>query len=287
MRPSALTYRRASSVDAAVQLLAAGDATPIAGGQGVMRDLRNRTLDVSVVVDLGRVAELDYVRLDADVLEVGAVTRIAHLASDPAVASACPALGAAAGRVGDVQIRNRGTVGGNICGSWLPSVWSNDVGVVLLASGGDVVVQAGSGSRTVPAAEFLGSPTNPLAPHEFIRALRFPLWPRSAYERLSRRYADASIGSVAAFARDGGSGPLEVGLAAGRISALPVALPETAAAIAQDGEVTAAALAALDAEIRTLEVVGNVQADADYRRHVLPVLVRRAVDTALTHGGSR
>src|SRR4051794_26365108 len=123
MRPAALKYARAASLSDAAAMLT-GDAIPIAGGQGVLRDIRARTLHVGTLVDISRIPELDYVRVTDDALEIGAVTTLATVAADATVQSRLPALATAAGRVADVQIRNRGTVGGNVCGSWVPSWWA-------------------------------------------------------------------------------------------------------------------------------------------------------------------
>jgi carbon-monoxide dehydrogenase medium subunit len=287
MRPAELQYTRALSVDDLGQLLTRGDGgTPMAGGQGLMRDLRGRRLSVGRLIDISRLTELAYLREDGDVLEIGAVTTLATVAADPLVQRRCPALATAASRVADVQIRNRGTVGGNVCGSWVPSEWSNDIGVVLAASGGEVVVQSSTGQRTIAAGEFTGALANPLAPGEFIRALRFGLATGSAYVRLSRRWADSSIGSAAAFVDETG-GRLRVGLAVGRIHHRTAPLDAVARAVEADGLDSASVTAALEEAAASFTVPDTVQADADYRRAVLPVVVRRAVREAMTTGGLR
>jgi carbon-monoxide dehydrogenase medium subunit len=286
MRPAELKYRRAVDLSEAGDLLyRVADATPMAGGQGLMRDVRLRRLDVGTLVDLSRIPELSYVREEGDALEIGAVTTLATVASDPTVQRLCPALAVAAGRVADVQIRNRATIAGNLCGSWMPSEWSNDIGVVLAASGGDVLVMSRAGQRTITGRAFVGAESNPLEHGEFIRAVRFPLWESSAYERLSRRWADASIGSAAAFVDRSGAA-LRVGLAVGRIHARTVALDPVARAIESAGLDSPEVERALDRALAGFSLAHSVQADADYRRSVLPVIVRRAVRAALS-GGNR
>jgi carbon-monoxide dehydrogenase medium subunit len=284
MRPAELRYTRALTTEDLGQLLARGDATPMAGGQGLMRDLRNRSMVVSTLVDISRLTELAYVKEDGDALEIGAVTTLAAVAADGRVAARCAALATAAARVADVQIRNRGTVGGNVCGSWLPSTWSNDVGVVLAACDGSLLVQNGAEVRTLNAREFLAARSNPLAARDFIRALRFPLAAGSAYVRLSRRWADASIGSAAAFV-DRVDGRLRVGLAVGRISERPLALDSVARTIEADGIDSPTVGEACAAATSSVEFADSVQADAEYRRSVLPVIVTRSVREAMTAGG--
>ena len=285
MRPPALNYVRAASPSDAAALLG-GNAIPIAGGQGVMRDIRARTLQVGTLVDISRIPELDYIRLTDDALEIGAVTTLATVAEDPTVRANLAALATAAGRVADVQIRNRGTVGGNICGSWVPSWWGNDVGTVLSAAGGEVTVLGRDGTHSLPGPEFVAAETSPLAPGEIITALRFPQWDGSAYIRLSRQWADAGIGSATACVRRDGAG-LTVGLAVGRVHHRSVRLDDVARTIETDGLDAPSVRAAIVDASGGFTVPSTPHADADYRRAVLPVLVRRAVSAALDNGGIR
>jgi carbon-monoxide dehydrogenase medium subunit len=285
MRPPALNYVRAASPSDAAALLS-GNAIPIAGGQGVMRDIRARTLQVGTLVDISRIPELDYIRLTDDALEIGAVTTLATVAEDPTVREHLDALATAASRVADVQIRNRGTVGGNICGSWVPSWWANDIGTVLSAAGGEVTVLGRDGTRSLPGGEFVAADSNPLEPAEIITALRFPRWDGSAYVRLSRQWADAGIGSATACVRRTGTG-VTVGLAVGRVHHRSIRLDDVARTIETDGLEAPSVGAAIAAAARSFTVPSTTHADADYRRAVLPVLVRRAVSAALDNGGIR
>lgn len=266
-------------------MLIAG-AIPVAGGQGLMRDLRMRTLRARTLVDISRIAELSYIRLDDDALEIGAVSTLATVAADPVVREHLAALAMAAGRVADVQIRNRGTVGGNVCGSWLPSWWGNDIGTVLAAAGGEVMVLGREGGRRLPGADFVVAESCPLSAGEFITALRFPAYDGSAYVRLSRQWADAGIGSAAACVRRGSSG-VTIGLAVGRVHHRSVRLDAVARAIESDGLDASSVAAAIEEAAAGFTVPSNTHADSAYRRAVLPVLVRRAVAAALENGGIR
>ncbi len=285
MRPAALKYARAASLSDVTAMLT-GDAIPIAGGQGVMRDIRARRLRVGTLVDISRIPDLDYIRRTEDGLEIGAVTTLATVAADPTVQADLDALATAASRVADVQIRHRGTVGGNICGSWVPSWWGNDIGTVLAAAGGEITVLGPGGTRTLPGAEYVASERNPLSPGEFITALRFPRWDGSAYVRLSRQWADAGIGSATACVRRTGAG-VTVGLAVGRVHHRSVRLDEVARAIESDGLDAPSVRTAIADAARGFTVPSTTHADADYRRAVLPVLVHRAVSAALHNGGIR
>lgn len=284
MRPAEVSYARAIDLGDASQLLTSrSGARVIAGGQSLLRDMRCREVNPRVIVDISRLRELAYIRRDGDRLEIGAVTTLADVAADEEVRSAAPALAEAARRIGDVQIRNRGTVGGNLCGQWSAAGWSADLGTVLTASGGDLVVHGGHGERTVDAEEFTASEDNPLAADEVIRALRFGLAQGSAYYRLARRWADASIGAAAAFADLGAGDHPQVRVAVGRIHRRIARLHDVEAAISAHGVASAEVERALQQAAAGFTPVDTVHADANYRLTVFPVIVKRAIRQAVTN----
>jgi carbon-monoxide dehydrogenase medium subunit len=285
MRPAEVSYVRALDLEDAGRLLKArgGGTRVIGGGQALLRDLRARELQVGALVDISRLGDLDYIRHEGDRLEIGAVTTLARVATDETVRAVMPALAEGARRVGDAQIRSWGTVGGNICGPWSPAGWSADIGTVLAASGGEVVVRSADGQRTtVDAVEFMSSDDFPLGPCEIITALRFGVAQGSAYYRLSRRWADASIGAAAAFVDVDGSEHPRVRVAVGRVHRRVVRLWEVESAIAAHGVAAVEVDEALAAVVGTFSVIDNVHADANYRISVFPVIVKRAAHQAIT-----
>ena len=286
MRPAEVSYTRAIDLNDVGQLLKTrGGARLIAGGQGLLRDMRMREVSPEVIVDISRLRELDYIRRDGDVLEIGAVTTLADVAGNDEVRTGSAALAEAARRVGDVQIRSRGTVGGNVCGPWSPAGWSADIGTVLTASGGSLVVHSADGGRTIDAEAFTGSQDYPLAAHEVISALRFGLAQGSAYYRLSRRWADASTGAAAAFADLRADGGLQVRVAVGRVHNRIVRLRDVEAAVAAHGVDAPEVDEALAAAAAGFTPVDDVHADGPYRIAVLPVIVKRAIAQAVQNAG--
>ncbi|MDE5445797.1 hypothetical protein GWG65_31210 [Bradyrhizobium sp. CSA207] len=278
MRPAEFDFVRAANVAEALGYLQYG--SPIAGGQSLLRDMRQRQLSPRRLVDISHIDELDYINMDGDVLVVGATTKLAAIAASPLVKDKCDALHQAAGFIGDVQIRNRGTAAGNICGTWSPAGWSVDIGVVLAASKGEVVVRSVSGERRIDGAEFVAAEKSPIEVSELITELRFGAADKSAYVRLSRRTADASIGSAAAFVTRK-SGRLELGLALGQVHRRIVRATAVEAAVASHGIDDLATDLALAELARTVSPPDTAHANSEYRRSILPVIAKRAIRAAL------
>lgn len=282
MRPAAFELVRPRDVQEAIASLrqGGGGARWMAGGQALMRELRFRTIAPQRVVDLSCLPGLSYVREAGGVLEIGALTPLGVVADHPLVVRNCQAAAEAASRVGDVQIRNRGTIAGNLCGGWSAAGWSVDVGVALAASGGEVVVHGADGEKRIGAAEFLARRHNPEFHGEVILALRFGLAQGSAYVRLSRRYADASIGSCAAFVtRDAGHTAL--GLAFGRVHSHVVRAAEVEQLVRREGAESPQLSAALARFAGQLDAPDTPHAGPGYRRSVIPAIGRRAIQAAL------
>ena len=114
MIPAAFDYARAGSVEEAIELLGREDAKVIAGGHSLLPLLKLRFARPALLVDIGRLDELRYVREDGDRIAVGALSRHADLALDPVLAQGCGLLARTAGNVGDPQVRHRGTIGGSV-----------------------------------------------------------------------------------------------------------------------------------------------------------------------------
>ena len=159
-------YARPRSLEEALELMAAGDRTPIAGGTDVIVQLRHggptKLVDVA---DLG----LNFVRDEGEVLEVGACVTHSVLSRHPAVRTGLPLLSLAAGCVGTEQIRNRGTVGGNVVNA-SPSA---DTVPALLSHGAELVLVSQSGTRTVPLGQFISGPyLTHKKPDELLHSIR-------------------------------------------------------------------------------------------------------------------
>src|SRR5271165_4013908 len=152
MIPAKFDYSRASSAEDAVSQLAeyGDDAKLLAGGHSLLPLMKLRLATPAMLVDIGRVSELSYVRDGGDHLAIGALTRHRALETDPLVRSQATVLAHVAGQVGDPQVRHRGTIGGSISHGDAAS----DLPAAVLALGGSYLVRSPEGERVIPASEF-------------------------------------------------------------------------------------------------------------------------------------
>jgi aerobic carbon-monoxide dehydrogenase medium subunit len=266
--PAQFSYRRVSTVDEALAVLAehGDDAKLLAGGQSLLPLMKLRLAAPEVLVDVARLSELSYVRLDGDEIAIGALTRHQTLHDDPVLAEHAPALAHVAGSIGDLQIRHRGTIGGSLAHADSAA----DLPAAILASDGVLVARGPSGERRIPAAEFfLGPFTTPLEPDELLTEVRVPRqtglgW---GFEKFTRRAIDWAIVGV-----------VVVGDSVGLINmgGTPVRADATERALASGASpAEAGALAAEDTA-----PVDEPHATSEYRRHLARVLTTRALTAA-------
>jgi len=267
MIPASFEYRRAGSVEEAVELLGSdADAKVLAGGHSLIPLLRLRFARPSLLVDIGRLEGLRYVRDDGDRIAIGALTTFAQLAADPVLVARCPSMATAAAHVGDPQVRHRGTVGGSVAHGDPAS----DLGTIMLTVDADFVVSGPSGERTIAASEFCtGMFTTALGQQDLLVEMRVPPITAGNYLKFSRRSQDwATVGVAVARVGD----RVQVGLTS--MGATPLrALAVEAAVEAGASPAEAAALAAEDAAPPS-----DASGSSEYRSHLARVLVRRALE---------
>src|SRR3954467_5588969 len=179
MKPAPFDYEAPASLDAALDLLArhGADAKILAGGQSLIPVMNFRLAEPALLIDINRVAELDFIRRDADgTLRIGALTRQRRLERDPLVAEAAPLLHEAVPHVAHPQIRNRGTFGGSLAHAD-PAA---EAPALVVALDAQLRAQSTTGERLIPAAEFFfGIFTTALEPEEIlVEVLVPPLAPR-------------------------------------------------------------------------------------------------------------
>src|SRR6476469_1644636 len=167
-----LDYARPDSVDDAVELLAAReDARALAGGQSLVNVMKTRVASPELVVDLNRIEALRGIREDGGALTIGAMTTYAAIVASPEVAAARPILASVAGTIADVQVRNRGTIGGNICSNDP----TNHFPPLLAALGAELTIRSAEGERTVTTDEFFeGVFMTAVHPGELLMSIRVP-----------------------------------------------------------------------------------------------------------------
>ena len=270
MIPAPFDYVRAASLDEALSLLASNgdDAKLLAGGHSLLPLMKFRLATPALLVDIGALRELSYVRREDGVLTIGSLTRHHDVATSDAVLSGAPVLAHVAGQIGDPQVRHRGTIGGSLAHGDPAS----DLPAVLLALGATYVAQGPQGRREIPASQFhLSFFEVALQPDEVLVEVRVPLaegtqW---GFEKLTKRAQDwAIVGAVAARTSSG------VGV--GLINMGPVPLRSTAveAAVASGASALEAARLAAQGTDPAADFNGSVQ----YRQHVAEVLVRRVLE---------
>lgn len=278
MRPAPFDYVRPDSLEAAVDALRTENAAVLAGGQVLLNRLRARLDRPDVVVDISRVPGLDHVRVEGAEFVVGALVRLTDLVSSTGVSSV-PALAQAARSVGDPQVRNMATVGGNVLN---PDPVS-DIAAVLLASNGTLVFRGSDGDRSVPAHEFFVRAAPRPESGELLTELRFGrAGTPSAYVKLSRRAADAAVASAAAFVHAEKGVLTEVGLAFSGSHHHPVrahTVEQELTGSPFDAGRARAAVEAFSAELRPMD---SPHAEPEYRRRMTAVVAVRALQQALS-----
>lgn len=281
MIPNAFDYQRAGSIDEALSLVGTPGTKVIAGGMSLLPLMKLRLASPDKLVDIGRLKELKGVRQLSDGrLAIGALTTYSELADSPAqhyglLRDALP-------DIGDVQVRNRGTVGGAIahCDP------ASDLPAVLLALDAEIVARSKRGEKVYPVDGFFtGAFTTALAEDEIVTEVRLP-GPRddagSAYEALSQRASGYSIVGVAAVViKEGGSAITKANIALTGVGDAPYrAKAVEAALLGNEGTAEAIAAAASHAT-DGVTVNSDIHADSEYRTAMAAVYTRRAITAAL------
>jgi carbon-monoxide dehydrogenase medium subunit len=278
MIPAPFDYELADSVEHAVELLGERDDTKLlAGGHSLIPLMRLRFARPAVLVDLGRLDSLRYVRDAGEQLTIGALTRHHDLKHDPLLQEHCPLVSHTAGLIGDPQVRHRGTIGGSVAHGDPAS----DLPAVLLALDADLVVQGPDGERTVPAdAFFRGVFETALGPQDVLTEIRVPkLGPSGwSYLKFTRRAQDWATVGVAAVVRRSNGTIEERAIALTNMGPTPVRARAAEGALRKADDVAAAAEVAAAESDPPSDTSGS----ADYRRHLATVLARRALEEAIS-----
>jgi carbon-monoxide dehydrogenase medium subunit len=270
--PAAFDYVRPSSADEAVAVLAehGDDAKLLAGGQSLLPLMKLRLARPSVLVDVGRLHDLSYIRETDGQIAIGALTRHHDVETSELLAAQVPLLPATAHQVGDPQVRHRGTLGGTLAHGDPAS----DLPASVLALGGTIVARGPRGQREIAAVDFFESfLETALAPDEMIIEIRVPKVPDAgwSFQKFHLRAQDWAIVGVAAV---GGPNP---GVALVNMGSTPVRASAVESALADGASAAEAARHAAD----SCEPPADLNASSDYRRHLASVLVRRALEEAL------
>lgn len=282
MYPAKFDYYRANSVEEAVKLLAENsDAKLLAGGHSLIPAMKLRLTQPALLIDIGKIDSLKNIKANGS-LEIGALATHARVASSADVKKWFPALANAASLIGDQQVRNFGTIGGNIAHADPAS----DPPTVLTAAGATIHVRGVSGTRAISAEDFFVDLfTTALGPGEVVTKIEIPNLSgrKSAYAKMSHPASRYAIVGVCAVLSMEGDTCKEARLAVGGAVTHATRLSE-AEAVLKGKKVDAAALkAAADAAIAQVgdDAMGDITAPADYRRAMVGQYLQRAIQSAL------
>jgi carbon-monoxide dehydrogenase medium subunit len=291
MKPASFEYLAPTTLGEAVSSLASfdGDAKVLAGGQSLVPMLNMRLARPGLLVDLGRIEALDYIRESGGRLEIGAMTRKRTVEQSALVASRQPLLHAATRLVAHPQIRNRGTVGGSMAHAD-PSAEYPAVAVVLDA---ELRAVGPDGERSIAAQDFFVTYlTTALSPAEVLAGISVPCMPEGtgwAFTEIARRHGDfAMVGAAITLTLDARGHCAEPRIVLFGVGPVPVRPREAEQLL--NGERPFSELyrevgRKVSEEID--EPLSDVHASAEYRRHLAAVLTQRGLEEAVTRAGAK
>lgn len=270
MKPAPFDYVRPTDLGEVLDLLAehGSEARILAGGQSMIAMLNMRVAAPKLLIDIGRLREMDYIRESADGVAVGCATRQVQLAEWPGLGQKLPLVGQALPWVGHVQTRNRGTV----CGSIAHADPSSELTLCLALLGGEVVLRSRRGERRLTAGDFfVGALQTARRDDEMIVEVRFPVLAQgvgTAFNEMAVRHGDFAIIAVAAVAHAD-----SVSVAVGGGPDYPVVKRLSSL----DGDAVRTSLNDL---AWSLDCQDDLHATAVYRRHLVRALGQRTIEEA-------
>jgi carbon-monoxide dehydrogenase medium subunit len=284
MKPAPFRYVAARTVEQALQLKAefGDEARFLAGGQSLVPTMNFRLTQPAILIDLNPLAELAGVKTGTgDRISIGALTRYRHLERDPATARTLPLIHEALPHIAHPQIRNRGTIGGNLAHADPAS----EMPAIVVALGGRLRVQSQKGERWIEAADFfVGALSTALESDEMLMEVELPTAPArsgACFMEVSRRRGDFALIGVAATVRlddEGRCAEARIGLCnAGEV---PVFAAEAGESLAGRAVGTAEIKEAADLVQGAIDPGGSVHASKEFQRHLAGVLTARALATA-------
>lgn len=272
MIPSLFEYVRADSAEAAIEALHehGDEAKLLAGGHSLLPLMKLRLATPAVLVDIGRLHDLSYIRDGGDHVAIGALTRHRDIERSELLAIQVPILAHAASQVGDPQVRNRGTIGGSLS----HGDGASDLPAVVLALDGILVVRGPQGTREISSRGFFrGFLETALEPDELLIEVRVPKVPEAgwSFQKFNRRAMDWAIVG-AAVVRNGD----RCGIGLVNMSTIPIRAAATEVALASGASIADASALADEGT----EPGADLHGSAAYRRHLARVLVARGLEAA-------
>ena len=283
MIPAQFDYKRAHTLEEALSLLAENeDAKILAGGHSLIPAMKLRLAMPSLLVDIARIKDLSYIREENNQIVIGAATTHYQIESSDLLKTICPLLPQCAGHIGDVQVRNKGTIGGSVAHSDPAGDWP----AAIIALNAEIIARSQSGDRSIKADDFfVDLMTTALEPGEILREIRIEKPSGRTGQSYLKMHHPASGFAVVGVAAnlllnaDGSCQRASIGITGVAAKAYRPAAVESAlnGATLNDETIASAAAHATDG----IELNGDLFASADYRKHLAEVYVRRATTEAL------
>ena len=284
MIPAQFDYVRANTIDEALSLLAQNeDAKILAGGHSLLPAMKLRLAMPSLLVDIGRIKDLAYIREEDGQIAIGAATTHYQIESSGLLKTICPLLPQCASHIGDMQVRNKGTIGGSVAHADPAGDWP----AAMVALNAEMIIASKSGDRSVNADDFfVDLMTTALEAGEILREIRINKpsdGTGQSYVKMHHPASGFAVVGVAAnlsLTGDGRCQGASIGITGVAAKAYrPVAVENALNGAALNDEAIASAAAHATEGI---ELNGDLFASADYRKHLAEVYVRRAVSAALS-----
>ena len=287
MIPASFDYIAAKSLDEAISLLAKhkDDAKVLAGGHSLLPAMKLRLMQPKVLIDLGRIKDLSYIREEGGQIRIGAMTTHFQVETSDLLRRSCPLLPETASHLGDMQVRNKGTIGGSLVHSDPAADWPP----AILALDAELVAKSAKGDRVIKASDFFVEMlTTSLEPGEVLREIRIP----AAKGKVGQAYMKvrhpasgfAVVGVAVNLSIDGGKcQSAAIGITG--VSSKAYRATKTEGALqgkALDAK-TLGAAAAFAAD--GVDVNSDLYASAEYRKQLAAVYARRALETAISRTG--
>jgi carbon-monoxide dehydrogenase medium subunit len=287
MIPAQFEYQAPTSVDEAIKAIASlGDRGKIvAGGHSLIPIMKLRLAQPEVLVDIGRIGELRYIRADGDRLAIGALATHADVLSSSAAKESAPVLVETAEEIGDQQVRNRGTIGGSLAHAD-PAA---DYPATILALEAEIVVQGPGGRRTIAASDFFtGMLATALAADELLVEVRVPVQGKGSggtYLKMGNKASHYAVVGVAAVVRVEGGKVAKLAVGITGAGSQPIRASAVEQALTGQAPSAEAIASAAQSAAEGLDLLSDVHGSAEYRAHIARVYTRRAIEEAVKRAG--
>lgn len=282
MIPNSFEYHRATSVDEAISLLQANeDAKILAGGHSLLPVMKLRLNAPAQLIDISRISELRSIKEDGNQIHIGACVTHREIASSELIRQKLPLLVQAAEMIGDVQVRNMGTIGGSLAHADPAADWPAS----MLATEAEIMVKGPKGARSIPASDFfMGLFSTKLEKHEILVGVKIPTPSahiRATYQKFVQPASRFAIVGCAVVLEQNNGQVNQVKVAFTGVSTR--AFRDTAVENALKGKTLDATSIAAAAEqaAEGVDILGDHFASNEYRKHLAKVYLKRALNSLL------